>query len=101
LYVECWLWKVAVRNPGSTHGQRVLTMPPVKGGRYLGPAGYVAARRITTWCWICGRPVRDGEDFGRWRLRAVRPSPRYGFEVRAICPLHYQAGEAFGSSAKP
>jgi hypothetical protein len=43
-------------------------------------------------CWICGRPLQPDEDFGQWRLRVVRPSPRYRFAFQAICPSHYDEG---------
>jgi hypothetical protein len=57
-----------------------------------GPAAPFADEMDEIWCWICGRPLRAGEEFGRWRLQAVRPSPRYGYELRAICPSHYGDG---------
>ena len=43
-----------------------------------------------TWCWICGRPLGQGEDFGRWRLRTARLSLRYGFVLRPVCPAHHE-----------
>jgi hypothetical protein len=40
-------------------------------------------------CSICGRPLHRGEDFGAWRLRASRPSPRYAWRIWTVCPAHY------------
>ena len=61
----------------------------LRTGRCTGPAARLAHGGAAIWCSICGRPLRQGEDFGQWRLRVVRPSPRYGFEFRPICPAHY------------
>lgn len=46
----------------------------------------------TIWCYICGRPLRRGEAFGPWRIRAIKFSPRHLFEFRCICPLHEDEG---------
>ena len=43
----------------------------------------------TIWCMICGRPLRPGEDFARWRIRVLQRSSLYLFDLRAICPSHY------------
>ena len=40
-----------------------------------------------------GRPLREGEDFGQWRLQAFQQSGQYVFTIHTICPLHYAPGE--------
>lgn len=66
----------------------------IRRGAASGPAAPLAAQDGTIWCYLCGRPLRPGEDFGQWRLRAVLPSPRYYYEIRAICPVHYPPAQA-------
>lgn len=68
-------------------------------GAVTGLAATLAAADGTIWCALCGRPLRPGEDFGPWRLRAVLPSPAYCYEIRAICPEHYEPVEIHRGSA--
>jgi len=63
-------------------------MDCIRHGRCAGPLGRRLAEKLIT-CWVCGRPLAAGEDFGQWRIRAVRPSALWDAEVRCICPDHY------------
>jgi hypothetical protein len=66
-------------------------------GRAVGPAQRLAGQEPSIYCFICGRPLRQGEDFGPWRHRAVRTSSLWHFEFRSTCPDHH-AGKAGGAS---
>lgn len=46
------------------------------------------------WCDVCGRPLGHDEDFGPWRVRAVRHSALWHFVFHCTCPLHFAAKEA-------
>lgn len=65
--------------------------------RAVGPVRRLAHKEPYIYCWVCGRPLGQGEDFGPWRVRAVRPSSLWHFEIRPVCPDHY-AGETGGDS---
>lgn len=81
---------------GDPHRPPVTGPPPAalvwQQGRAVGPLRRLASKEPSIYCWICGRPLRQGEDFGLWRLRAVLISSRYIFEFRCICPAHYRDG---------
>ena len=69
---------------------RGQTVSDWRVGRAHGPAARLAEDDRGIWCWICGRPLGQGEDIGPWRLRTARPSPRWVHELRPICPAHYE-----------
>lgn len=47
-----------------------------KGRKPSGRAAILAHQEPTIWCWIRGGPLRRGEDFAHWRIRAVRVKRR-------------------------
>jgi hypothetical protein len=69
------------------------TVPAWRAGRAHGPAASLAREDRGIWCWICGRPLGQGEDIGPWRLRTARPSPRWQHELRPVCPAHYEPAD--------
>jgi len=70
-------------------------MDSIRRGTYTGPRGRRLAEG-TIWCFVCGRPLGDGEDFGPWRIRAVRTSSLWDAELRCICPAHYNGPDGAG-----